>query len=639
MKYYLDENNQLTLYVTDRPYTPKHGDAFMYKGNPVFVRVINDGFDFTIDGDYVPHDGSYEGATFKRHLPKAGETLRIRNASHNWAHEMALFAGKTIVATEVSVGGRNCIDFEDIRVGDWSTNGFAWYWGCGHFEIDVCEYVPTVIPELNNWLFPPIGTRAYANNHEFDIVKYGASRFDGRLKAIGKYSVATNLDDIRFKNPTVSLQVFRDARSTGQLPDDWREQVRSGNKLCSLYNGSVALFSDINICTQGMVFHRDDPNFEYCEMFDYYIHEDHTVGAFYKGDIVRIDPDITGYIDVGDEYYVDKSDNREFYDIVWFNDRDRYGFTEDGWYSDEDDCWYSNHYEKPELYLYDYHHGPRATPRTTKDTVFTIGFEVEKEDDDLQTREMADTVYQETGWVKERDGSLGEFGFEFISPVFDLLKHNFEAEFDMVKDYLNADYSYSRCGGHINVGKRGLNGQDFFNTISGYMPLLYALYPDRVGVTYCEAKSKSRLVNSPDKYSSVYVKDSFIEFRIFGAVKNMNNLLWRTELIRIMVNNPTTNEYDVLKMMTSPKTSLCKHLLSLYSVDKLISKINLFIRYMKTVESKELSVKQDKTIKERALKAGFIKDPLQLRSESPNLLVEIDDESGDEVLVEIGNIA
>lgn len=83
---------------------------------------------------------------------------------------------------------------------------------------------------------------------------------------------------------------------------------------------------------------------------------------------------------------------------------------------------------------------------------FGIGIEVEKEDSSFALD--YEKVLRETKWIGERDGSLGDGGFELISPAIplDVTKNILnqsewiEKYINPVGKYLNASYS-DRCGG------------------------------------------------------------------------------------------------------------------------------------------------------------------------------------------------
>lgn len=247
-----------------------------------------------------------------------------------------------------------------------------------------------------------------------------------------------------------------------------------------------------------------------------------------------------------------------------------------GLYLHDDGEFYTEEEDDDKDYTFDYHSGNRVFSPEAQRAEWRIAYEVEKEDHDVKSEESAYECFRRTGWAKERDGSLDDYsGFEFVSPVFDMFKVNADTFAD-VKSYINADFSKS-CGGHINISHISMTNRELYQSIKSYMPLLYCLYQGRVNNTYCPAISKHSSAN--DKYGAVFIKDSRLEFRIFGAVKNVTNLLWRTELIKYMVSNRDLSEAQVLKNMLDGRGKLHALLRKVYSVEQIIAKAELFYKY------------------------------------------------------------
>ena len=247
-----------------------------------------------------------------------------------------------------------------------------------------------------------------------------------------------------------------------------------------------------------------------------------------------------------------------------------------GLYLHDDGEFYTEEEDDDKDYTFDYHSGNRNFSPEAQRAEWRIAYEVEKEDHDVKTEESAYECFRRTGWAKERDGSLDDYsGFEFVSPVFDMFKVNADT-FANVKSYIDADFSKS-CGGHINISHISMTNRELYESIKSYMPLLYCLYNGRVNNTYCPAISKHSSAN--DKYGAVFIKDSRLEFRIFGAVKNVTNLLWRTELIKYMVSNRDLSEAQVLKNMLDGRGKLHALLRKVYSVEQIIAKAELFYKY------------------------------------------------------------
>jgi hypothetical protein len=105
---------------------------------------------------------------------------------------------------------------------------------------------------------------------------------------------------------------------------------------------------------------------------------------------------------------------------------------------------------------------------------------------------------------------------------------------------------------------------------------------------YCAAKKKSEMSARADKYSAVYIRDNRVEFRIFPAVRSLDNLLWRTELIKIMVKNINSTELQVFKMLMNKKSKLYRHLLRIMSAETIHKKCIKFLEYSKAFNDKNI---------------------------------------------------
>jgi len=201
----------------------------------------------------------------------------------------------------------------------------------------------------------------------------------------------------------------------------------------------------------------------------------------------------------------------------------------------------------------------------------------------------------ETGWGKENDGSLcATTGFELVSPVFSLheSKDYFRNEFSRLKELINAEYS-SNCGGHINYSHPDYSSANLLESIKGYLPLLYSIYEHRINSRWSKAKSTKDLIRDGEKYQSVNLKRHCIEFRIFPAVKNIENLLWRLELIQIIDLHKTKSPLQVINWIADFNHPLHLHLSKVFSYEKLLQKVLLIAKYSQSLENV--------TISERAL--------------------------------------
>jgi len=227
-------------------------------------------------------------------------------------------------------------------------------------------------------------------------------------------------------------------------------------------------------------------------------------------------------------------------------------FENDEWWINID---YFHDVNSPEeeTYLSDYHSGD-CPPEVLFDnkTPFRIGFEIEKEDEDILTSLNIEEFKRLTNhqWKKERDGSLDEEGFELISPIFELIPEKIQ---EHIKDnrtllnHINADSSYSNCSTHVNVSDNTKSAKELFNSTKFYLPLLYAMYPDRRDNHYCKAKTPESLLYDNEKYQALKIHSNRIEFRIFPRVKNFTQLMFRIRLVSLIMNNQVTSYNEAKK--------------------------------------------------------------------------------------------
>jgi hypothetical protein len=286
----------------------------------------------------------------------------------------------------------------------------------------------------------------------------------------------------------------------------------------------------------------------------------------------------------------------QLHDGDWIDEEEACYVESEGDYYHQNDCFWNdrtNEYqlERPnELFECSFSDYVDKSTTETK-----IGFEVEKEDGSILEDINAKDLFDESGWAAVSDGSLGSGGFELVSPIFDLHGTNFCAEFSEVKKYLNADSS-ENCGGHINYSNELETPKKMAESISGYLPLLYAMYPKRIQKRWCIMKPKNELLESSDKYQAVCMKRNRIEFRIFPAVKNIDQLVWRAELIKIFDLNRCESESEVLSTICDHSTDLNKHLRKVYTdLEKFTAMVQRVVFHIVNVE--KIEVNELETIK------------------------------------------
>ena len=258
------------------------------------------------------------------------------------------------------------------------------------------------------------------------------------------------------------------------------------------------------------------------------------------------------------------------------------------WYDDDTDEWVAEDRRAVKRNNATYHDMDRKS-RFDRSPKFSIGFEIEKEDEDAGLINYQDLYDSTNGWIKESDNSLNHNGYELVSPAFDLYSDLLDKEINSSRDLItliNAGTS-SRCGGHINVASSEYTPDQLFEGLSGFLPLIYSMYPHRINVDYSKAKKKHEYYNKT-KFSAVFIKPQLIEFRIFSGVKSIDNLLWRRDLIRIMCDNINKSEKEVLRMLVSPNSKLHKHLRKVYNHEGLVDKVMKFVDHSAYYNNKKI---------------------------------------------------
>jgi hypothetical protein len=295
------------------------------------------------------------------------------------------------------------------------------------------------------------------------------------------------------------------------------------------------------------------------------------------------------YVDEGsyylyrDEWYDDEA--LEINDLCWVEDLGRVGGIYDNYYH-EGDGYYSYAESSDDDYLRDYHSGSYKTYTFNGTKKHYIGFEIEKEDNNVLTCVDIGQFEDETDnyWRKEKDSSLNDDeGYELISPTFEfdipkifkLIESN-----DLLVQHINARYS-TNCGGHIHLSENGISGEELFDKIKGYTPLLYALYHGRVDRDFCKGKKNDDLKSDDSKYQAIKIHYNRVEFRIISAVPNVKTLKWRCKLIETIIKNPTD---DPIKAYYNVDTKFTKLLKEVYSDERLVELKNRFIKYTKQFE-------------------------------------------------------
>ena len=224
-------------------------------------------------------------------------------------------------------------------------------------------------------------------------------------------------------------------------------------------------------------------------------------------------------------------------DLYYYDNEDAYYFNESNIPEEEEE-------EEEEVYVDSYHSRGSEYLELDEDfdTPYKIGFEAEKEDRDVKS---SWNIYEfnrltDHMWRKEKDSSLSDYeGFELISPYMKLDADRIISYINgnpVLRDHVNANYS-KKCGGHVHLSHRNLSGSELYDTISGYFPIILAMYRGRIRNSYSAAGSKDDMKRGGRM--AINVKSDRIEIRVFSAIRNVEQLRFRLKLLQFICSKPT----------------------------------------------------------------------------------------------------
>ncbi len=183
-----------------------------------------------------------------------------------------------------------------------------------------------------------------------------------------------------------------------------------------------------------------------------------------------------------------------------------------------------------------YHSSGARFDMTTGDD-WAIGLEVEKIDPVIKRGLSYKQLQSTYGWTVETDSSLGSEGFELISPRLPLYNTRvLSNHFESLRPIIDADFT-DKCGGHIHMSTTRMSNTELFDMLSGYFPLLFAMYPERAANSYSQAFSKNEMKKSGHRQAISITNYGTVEFRIFPAVASVETIQRRLDLLRFFTTN------------------------------------------------------------------------------------------------------
>ena len=353
---------------------------------------------------------------------------------------------------------------------------------------------------------------------------------------------------------------------------------KGGIDLVTTYFGNFALDCDcIYSETSGVYFHEehDTDYFSWDELNDTYIDRDDATEAYTstrRTVITHVEntEDIEGlccasdFLDDIDQ--IQRTHNGTYYlvdNTRYVESQGDYYHVNDVYYWDSDGEYHLTEEDEEETNrgdnntLWGYSQGPQEKYFVNDDDLggqkFGWGIEIEKSEFpsfDFNKNEL----YNSTGAVIERDSSVCD-GFELKTPVYNLFSSKTDEKLQALEEFCNIKGTRG-AGGHIGFSMEGKTDIELLNLCRGFLPLIYGMYKKRALNSYCTAKKIPSLIRDREKMQSIRLRDNYIEFRIFSAVKSFYTIQFRLQLFRIMAKNLGATFSKVLNMATTQGTEL-----------------------------------------------------------------------------------
>ena len=222
-------------------------------------------------------------------------------------------------------------------------------------------------------------------------------------------------------------------------------------------------------------------------------------------------------------------------DCHYYVDIDDYAHIDDCESDYDGNCYYhEREFEQSSNHINDYHKS-LAPKNLSRDSQFKVGIEVEKNYFDGESCVGNYIGEYEVFKGFETDSSCGVEAITHILPLSESGSENEQYVFQMFEDareIIDEEEVNEKCGGHMTVSVKGLTCEDIYNKVRPFVPILYATNVNRLNNEYCEGDLK---MDNPTRHShSVAIglkSNECVEFRIFDAIKNVEQLQLRYKLL------------------------------------------------------------------------------------------------------------
>ena len=267
-----------------------------------------------------------------------------------------------------------------------------------------------------------------------------------------------------------------------------------------------------------------------------YFHSDYESGDYW-------------YADNSDCYY--SNDTESWNVITWAHRNETWDNVNEAIYVEEDDNYYESDYffesgwreDRHGNFTFnwgwclDWYHSSTWDDLDLTNDDDTLKFWIELERSEICGDGDDHKKYRFHWWRCEEDASVEA---EYITPILSL--NNYEESIKWIKDTWN-DILYGEiddnCGGHIHISSTKVDSQQrLWRKIRYFMPLFWALYPERALNSYCEKNLRViwEFDNRTDRMSDCNFSSRTCEIRIFPWCDNENTLRFRLKLLHLIIS-------------------------------------------------------------------------------------------------------
>ena len=308
------------------------------------------------------------------------------------------------------------------------------------------------------------------------------------------------------------------------LSTNWydKDTYEEKNNTVVTQDDEVILADDSRVCYDWEIVHEDDWDSSfYCDHCDNYFYGSHNYWV-----------EARGWYD--ETWCEDCKDDNSVYDAYTWNTMSNERFSQlDGWYDERNNEHTTRERNDYEDCLDWYHEG--TSQDKSNGSYLRFGMELEKSEvcGDYDDH----SKYKDKWWRCEEDWSVEA---EYITPILSLDDVDKSVEWIMStgRDIVNGDINED-CGGHIHISTKNIvagNTESYYRKVRLFMPLLWAIYPERATNNYCQANKRALSSIWTTKYADCTPHPYYgsVEIRIFPWAASEKTIRFRLWLCKII---------------------------------------------------------------------------------------------------------